>query len=278
MSDTELPPDIVAPRLPAGRERPPAEAPSHKSLIRELRGPLTLGLSAILAFFLFGGFWAATAPLSGAAIAPGIVSPESSRQTVQHLEGGIIRELMVREGQRVMAGDQLVILEDVGAQAEAGARMSRLRALLAAEARLRAERADSDDVAFDHPALADRDDPGVRAAIETQLNQLRTRRENNASRSAILRQRVAQLDKQIQGFERQLSGVRRQQALIAEEIAGVNELFEKGLERKPRLLTLQRTEAELLGTEGELEARIARAQEAIGETELQIVNLKIERL
>ncbi|MFQ5972513.1 MAG: HlyD family type I secretion periplasmic adaptor subunit, partial [Alphaproteobacteria bacterium] len=68
------------------------------------------------------------------------------------------------------------------------------------------------------------------------------------------------------------------QALIAEEIAGVNDLFEKGLERKPRLLTLQRTEAELLGTEGELEARIARAQEAIGETELQIVNLKIERL
>ena len=229
-------------------------------------------------FFIVGGVWATTAPLSGAAIAPGIVSPESSRQTVQHLEGGIIRELRVREGQRVQAGDLLVVLEDVRARAEAGARLSQLRLLAATESRLNAERAAADTIRFDHPVLADKNNGDVRAAIQGQLNQFKTRRDNDHSRAAILRQRIAQIERQIEGSERQLTGIERQYALIGEEIEGVQTLYDKGLERKPRLLELQRKQAELLGTEGDLVARVARAKEAIGETELQIVSLRMERL
>jgi HlyD family type I secretion membrane fusion protein len=92
-----------------------------------------------------------------------------------------------------------------------------------------------------------------------------------------LRQRTVQLEKQIEGFVRQLQSIKRQFALIGEEVADVNELLQKGLARKQRLLALQRTEAQLEGSEGELVARIARTKEAIGETKLQIVNMQIGR-
>ncbi len=266
--------ELVEPAKPGPLARPgEAAAP----LIREVRGSLVLGLSALALFFVIGGIWAATAPLSGAVIAPGIVSPESSRQTIQHLEGGIIKELKVREGQRVNAGDPLVVLEDVRARSEVGALTSRLRVLVATETRLRAERAGSESVEFNHPSLLDRDNPDVRASIQAEINQFRTRRENALSRTAILRQRISQLEKQIEGFRRQLKAVKRQFDLIAEEVQIVDGLYKKGMARKPRLLALQRAQAQLLGSEGELVARIARAEEAIGETELQIVNLKIER-
>ena len=270
--------DVVAPAEPGSpAPRPDDAAAPPPPLMAEVRGSLALGLSALVLFFVVGGVWAATAPLSGAAIAPGIVSPERSRQTVQHLEGGIIRDLTVREGEIVAAGDLLVVLEDVRAQSEVGALTSRLRVLVATEARLRAERAGAESIAFDHASLVDRDDPDVRAAIEAEINQFHTRRENALSRTAILRQRTSQLDKQIEGLERQLIGVKQQFLLITEEVKIVEGLYEKGLARMPRLLALQRTLAQLMGSEGGLVASIVRAREAIGETELRIVNLTIER-
>jgi HlyD family type I secretion membrane fusion protein len=169
------------------------------------------------------------------------------------------------------------VLDDIRARSEVGALTSRLRVLAATEARLGAERAGSESVEFNHPSLLDRDDPDVRAAIQAEINQFRTRRANALSRGAILRQRMSQLATQIDGFRRQLQGVEQQFSLISEEVEIVDGLYKKGLARMPRLLALQRTLAQLLGSEGELVARIAGAEEAIGETELRIVNLVIER-
>ena len=110
MSSDEISPNAAAEdeRLPATAAsetaRPSEAAPPERALQRQIRGPLILGLSAMALFFLVGGLWSGTAPLSGAVIASGVVSPESSRQTVQHLEGGIIREIRVQEGQHVQAG------------------------------------------------------------------------------------------------------------------------------------------------------------------------------
>jgi HlyD family type I secretion membrane fusion protein len=263
----------------------PAETPGPESLRpvpvpslrRELRGPAFLGLAILLGFFIVGGGWAATAPISGAAVAPGVVSPEGSRRRVQHLEGGLIRDIRVSDGDRVQAGDVLMVLADIGAQSEVGQSLSRLRALAATEARLEAERRGANNVAFDHPALKDRGQPEVREVIEQQVNQLITRRANDASQESILTQRIAQLQQQIAGAERQLQSVRRQNELIREEIIVVKDMYEKGYERKSRLLALQRSEADLTGQEGELLSRIARANEQIGETKLQILNIAIKR-
>lgn len=255
----------------------PHRLPPSPPLIYDIRRTGMIGLVILVVFFVLGGGWAATFEISGAAIAPGVVSPEGQRQTVQHLEGGIIREILVREGDVVEAGQPLLVLEDVMAQAEVGALLSRLRALAATEARLQAERVGAEEISFDHPSLADRSDPEVQAVITQQINQFTTRRANDKSREAILVQRTAQLQQQIIGAERQLEGVRRQNELIREEIDTVADLVKQGYERKPRLLALQRAEAELMGTEGELVSRIARAEEAIGETRLQIINLTTDR-
>lgn len=253
---------------------PPTGYPSLK---RELRGPALLGAAIICGFFIVGGSWAATAPIGGAAIAGGVVSPEGSQQRVQHLEGGIIQEIHVREGDRVQAGEVLITLAGIGAQAEAAQLKGRLRSLAATEARLQAERAGASTIVFGHPSLADRDDPEVRKLVEQQVNQFVTRGANDESQQSILAQRIAQLKQQIIGAEKQLASVRQQNELIREELVIVKEMVEKGYERKSRLLALQRTEAELLGQEGELISRRARAEEQIGETELQIVNVKVKR-
>ena len=247
-------------------------------LRKELKATFWVGVTVILLFFVVGGGWSATAPLSGAAIATGVVSPEGSRQTVQHLEGGIIRRIAVREGDSVHAGDGLVFLEGVAAKVEAEALTNRLRTLAAQEQRLEAERTGAAAIAFSHASLQDARDPDVRAVTTQQRDQFATRAANDESRRAILKKRGAQLEKQIAGAQRQLTGTRRQAALIREEITMVKRLVRRGYERKPRLLALQRAEAELVGIEGELAASIARSQEAIAETELAILNVTTERL
>ena len=117
----------------------------------------------------------------------------------------------------------------------------------------------------------------MRKLIDQQNNQFGTRNANDQSQESILNQRVAQLKQQIIGAEKQLESVRRQNELIRQEIVIVKDMVEKGYERKSRLLALQRTEAELLGQEGELVSRVARAEEQIGETKLQIVNIRVKR-
>jgi HlyD family type I secretion membrane fusion protein len=235
------------------------------------------GFAVILAFFVIGGLWAAVAPLSSAAIAPGVVSPKSSRQTVQHLEGGIIRDLLVHEGDHVTAGETLITLEDVSARSEAQSLRSRYQQLVATEARLMAERDAAPEITFPKLLMRQIYDPAIRQIVDAQVNQFNTRRANDDGRKAILRQRVAELEQQIGGLEEQLTSVEKQNVLIDEEASGVETLVNKGLERKPRLLGLQRTKAELLGQQGDLKAKIAQAHESIGETKLEIMKTDTER-
>jgi HlyD family secretion protein len=266
------------PQLPQSSAPLTLSLPPVEPLRKSLRGSGLFGMAIVALFFVVGGGWAATMPLAGATIASGVVSPEGSRRTVQHLEGGIIGEIRVREGDPVRAGDILLVLKDAGAQAAADTLTSRLVSLAAKEARLQAERTEAETISWDHPAFANRTDPDVALALVQQINELATRRASNASRRAILGQQVAQLADQIKGYEKQLESIRRQNALIAEELRDVEGLYRQGYERKARMLALQRAEAELLGTEGDLLARVAAAREAIGEAELKIANLKIERL
>lgn len=266
------------PAVPLSSLPVPAHLLPIEPLGRDLRGTARIGLIVVFLFFIVGAGWAAMAPIGGAVIAEGVVSPEGSRRTVQHLEGGIIREIAVKEGEQVKAGQVLMVLEGVSARAEVGTFTSRLRSLAAIEARLVTERNGGSKISFDHSALADRNDPEIRAIVDQQVNQFEARRSNDAGRESILVQRVAQLETQIVGAQRQLEGVRRQADLIREEIKGVAELYEKGYEKKPRLLALQRSEADLMGDEGDLVSRIARSREQIGETQLQIMNIRQQRL
>ena len=254
--------------------RPPKlAAPADAvSLMHELRRPVRAGVLVVVLFFGGIGWWAASAPLAGAAIAPGVISPDGSRRVVQHLEGGIIREILVSDGSRVRAGDPLIVLEDVQARAGFDALEARFHTLAATQARLLAEQSAAASVSF--PAWlieATSNDPTALEAMVAQRALFDTRAKALEDRKDILRRRIEQLREEIAGLEAQIVADSRQIALIDEEIQDVEQLYRKGLERKSRLLALQRARTDIHGNRAERRARIARAQQAIGETELQII-------
>jgi HlyD family secretion protein len=240
-------------------------------LMHELRR--SIAASALVIGLFFGGFglWAAGAPLAGAAIAPGVISPDGSRRTVQHLEGGIIRAILVDDGSIVQAGDPLIVLEDVRARADYDALQARRYTLAAAQARLLAEQAAANDIYFaDWLIEATGEDATAIEAMVTQRQLFQTRTKALASRQAILGQRIAQLHEEIAGLQAQIDADSRQVELVAEELAGVKYLYDKGLARKTQLLALERAQNDLEGDQAERRASIARARQAIGENELQI--------
>jgi HlyD family type I secretion membrane fusion protein len=244
--------------------------------LAELTGrPRRYGYAAALALLLFFGGWSALAPLASAALAPGVISPDGSRKTVDHLEGGIVRAIHVREGDAVAAGAALVTLEDVQARARYEELRERYLYLLAVEARLTAERSGALGIGFPDELLA-ATDASVRQAVASQRELLESRRSTQAGRERILKQRVRQLDEQNAGLEEVYLAQERQLALIREEIAGVQQLFDKGLAQYPRLLALKRAEADLEAEKAANRARIAENAQRIGETEIQLLTLREE--
>ena len=233
----------------------------------------------VVALFFFGlGGWAVTAPLDSAAIATGIISPDGSRRTVQHLEGGIIRNILVTDGDKVIEGQPLVVLEDTRARADFDDLLNQLRTLTAIRSRLAAEQQDLPEIEFPDWLLNETYDPEVRTVLDAQIDLLTTRREAHENRIAILGQRLAQQEAEIAGLDAQVDSLSEQGRLIEQEVAGVQELLAKGLERQPRLLALQRAAAQIQGVRAETVSQIARIDQAIGETRLEMINLNTERL
>jgi HlyD family type I secretion membrane fusion protein len=253
------------------------QKPEEPGFGRAIRGPLLFGLALVVLFFAGFGTWSAIAPLASAAVAPGLISPDGSRRTIQHLEGGIIREILVRDGSRVEAGEPLLVLEDIAARAGRDARMANHYTLLATEARLAAEAEGAAEPVF--PAEVRRAaarSPEVARILEDQASRFAARRATIDGRKAVLRRRAAQLEAEIGGLEDQIASQERQIALIEQETANVRLMVDRGLERLPRLLSLQRQQAEIDGERAANVAAIARARQAIAETEMQVLNLDAE--
>ncbi|MEO3433764.1 HlyD family type I secretion periplasmic adaptor subunit [Inquilinus sp. CAU 1745] len=244
--------------------------PAPPPLLVQLRRPLLVAAAVIALFFGGFGIWSVTATLASAALAPGTVSPDGSRRTVQHLEGGIIADIRVAEGSHVQAGDVLMVLEDVSADASVDLLIGRRRALAAARARLAAEEAGDPAISF--PAWLSED--GAAADIlAAERDRFAARRASRAGLVEVMERRIAQYRAEIAGLEVQIDARTLQLDLIAEEIAAVRTLLDQGLERRPRLLALQRTEADIMAARAENRAGIARARQAIAQTEAEILNL-----
>ncbi len=240
--------------------------------------PVSIGVAVVVAFFGGIGGWAAVATLESAAIAPGVVTVASNRKTVQHLEGGIVGEILVRDGDEVTAGQVLIRLDETRPRATLELLRGRRRSAAALEARLVAERDGDDSVRFPDWLLDEGDDPEVRAVVEGEMSIFVARARTLASQVAVLGQRIAQFGEEITGLEGQLAAEDTQLALIAEEMTAVEVLLEKGLERKPRLLALQRRAAEIEGSRSANLAAIARARQNIGEARLRISELETARI
>lgn len=237
------------------------------------RDAVLAGLAIILMFFGGFGAWAVLAPLSAAAIAPGTVRVEGYRKTVQHLEGGIIRDLRVHEGDSVQHGQLLIRLNPTQAHARFKALLDQYLSLQAEEARLLAERDHAARMIFSRTLLRMRNNPGVSDSLSSQRRIFDSRRRSFEGRISILRQRINQLRSQRDGLTGQVSAEESQIALLGEEISGAQELYDQHLEGNTRLLELQRLAAALEGSLAGHLAEIAQAGQAIGETRLEIINL-----
>lgn len=234
------------------------------------RFAMIFGLAALILFAGGFGAWAVLAPLSEAAAGPGVIKVEGNRRTVQHLEGGIVREILVRDGDRVQAGDVLLRLDDVAAGAQFQALDAQKLFLLAQDARLTAELANAPAIDWPEELVARRNDPRVADAIAGQTALFIARRTAFESNQQVLAARIDQLRASTESARSQLVSQERQMALIREEMRGVSELLRLGLERRPRLLALQRAEASLVGNRDDIIGQIQRNEASITETEAQM--------
>jgi len=241
-----------------------------------LRFPIIIGCVIIALFFGALGGWAALAPLESAAIAPGEVTIDTNRKTIQHLEGGIIGKILVRDGDIVAAGQVLIRLEKIQSHAELELLQGRHITASAIEARLIAERDGRMEVSFPEWLLDRLEEPKVIDTVAGQMNIFASRQESLDHQTKILLQRIAQFEEEITGLEGLIAAENVQLKLIAEEIKDVRHLVELGLARRPRLLALEREVAALEGQRSQNLAGIARARQSILETELRISELHTE--
>ncbi len=260
------------------RERDRACPVRSASPLKRLSGQIGLSVGLLVAFVFGLGSWAAIAPLESAAIARGEIEVVSKRKTVQHLEGGIISEILVRDGDQVSAGQILIQLDDTQARAALAALQGQLWDLQAREARLQAERNANEVLDFPpHFREAAASDPAVARIVSGEREIFKSRRDLLASRVSFIAQKIAKTEEEIVGLKAQERAVSKAAVIIGREIDSVTPLFEKGLVKLNRFLRLQREQTELEGRRGDILARIARAHQTIGQAKAEILKLRSER-
>jgi HlyD family type I secretion membrane fusion protein len=222
--------------------------------------------------------WAAFAPLDSALVAPGVVVVESHRKTIQHLEGGIVKEILVHDGQQVKAGQTLLVLDDTQARVNLELLQDEADALTAQEARLKAERDGVVEITFPPELIARQSDPKVDEAIRVEQKTFASRKESLTQQIGVLTSRKGENERVIAGLQDEQTALETQIALIAQETNSVQQMVNKGLEPVPKLLALQRQSADLTGQRGQLIEKISQVDLNNGENNLQIVNLKSQQL
>jgi HlyD family type I secretion membrane fusion protein len=236
--------------------------------------PTIFGLAILVLWVGCFGVWAGFAPLHGAVVASGTFVATGQNKLIQHLEGGIIREHLVKEGDPVDANQVLVRLDDTSAKAKLRRLVLRQYRLLTMKARLEAEMRESDRLDMPSPLAASAGDPEVEAIFQRQRNELDARRTSLAAEELVLRKEIAGLEETIRGYEAQVKSAGQRFALFAEELKDKNMLLERQLARKAEVLSLRRAEASLAGDLGELTGRIADAKERIARASQRIAHLR----
>jgi HlyD family secretion protein len=253
---------------------PDAERIAHADLRRTLKVPALACAVVVVGFFGVFGVWTATAPLSSAAIAQGVVSPEGSRKTVQHLEGGIIRTFLMREGAQVKKGDLLIVMDDTQARANYTALQSQGLRFAATKMRIEAlqRKVTHLDLAAQFPnAMSDKE---FAQFVANEQEIFETRRRTLDQQRQIYAQQIEQLKEEIRGYQAQIESTNAQLGFIDDELKDTRQLVAQGLARKPRLLELERMRANLVGNAGQLVSSVAKSGQKIAEISLTQVDLE----
>ncbi|MGC8203035.1 HlyD family type I secretion periplasmic adaptor subunit [Aliiroseovarius sp. PTFE2010] len=240
--------------------------------------PIAVGLFIILV--VLGGFfaWAWMATISGAIVASGQIEVEQNRQVVQHPDGGVVAEILVREGQMVDAGQTLIRLDPTLLSSQLSITEGQLFELMARRARLEAERDQRDQITFDPDlAVLAKTNQDVAELMDGQRQLFEARRVTRQKERETLSNRIFQIESQIRGIVAQQAALDEQLSLIQEELEDQQSLLDRGLAQSSRVLALRREAAALAGQLAELAASEASAKERISEIEIELLKLDTDR-
>ncbi len=242
---------------------------------RSTRLPTLMGIG-VLAFSVMGfGFWGSVAPIAGAIVSSGAFVATGQNKIIQHLEGGVIQDILVHEGDVVEPGQILLQLDETVPRAELRRLSLKQARLLAIEARLRAEMADRAEIGFPPELLQEQaTDPEIATIVKAQRSTLEARRKSLQSEILSIRTGIDALQERIKGSTTQLVAVQQQIAYFEEELGAKEQLLKNGLIRKSEVLALQRARANLQGEAGRLTGDIGDAKERIARSEEQIVGTR----
>ena len=242
-------------------------------LQQKLRRPI-IGGSIVVGLLFVGLLLWAFLSISGAVLAPGVVRVENNSKDIKRLESGIVREILVREGQRVARGQLLIRFDDTQSKAVVDVYQNNVDSARANIARFQAEAANASDVVFPPELTTRAADPRVATLLATQRGLFQTRMLLYSSQAQVLRSQAAQLTTQISGMHIQAQAIDDQAGLVQQELRDVRELNRQGYAPQSRLLALERSAVSVKGQRGSMTADMARARQSIGEIQLQIAQLE----
>ncbi len=246
-------------------------------LQQRLRRPMVVGAGVIGAFVIGLGLWASVSQLSTGITAQAEVRADAQRKTLRHRETGVVKAILVKEGQLVRAGQPLLLFNDVEARAAVTVTQNQYDTFLSQNARFTAEALGKGSLEFPAELTSRMSDPAVATLVRDQQFVFTARQQLFQSQAAVLQQRIEQQETQVVGQQAQVDSILEQQRLTEEELSGYRKLNEQGFAPKTLILRYERTLAELAGRRGQLVADIARLRQQMGETRLQLTSLRNER-
>lgn len=242
---------------------------------RSTRLPTLVGVGVLALTVMGFGYWGGIAPIAGAVVTSGAFVATGQNKLIQHLEGGVIQEILVREGDIVQKGQTVIQLDETSPRAELRRLSLRQARLLAIEARLRAEMAEESEITFPAELLSKlQADPDFTTIVKAQRATIDAHRKSLQSEIASLRTGIDALHERINGSTAQLTSVREQIAFFDEELGAKEQLLRSGLIRKSEVLALQRARANLQGEAGRITGEIGDSKEKIARSEEQIVGAR----
>lgn len=242
------------------------------------RAPLTVGIVALLVLVVGFGSWASLSQISGAIIAGGQIEVDRNRQIVQHLDGGVVEQILVDEGDTVQVGQTLIRLDSKLLTSTIATTEGQLFELMARRGRYEAERDNTPDIQFDPELLQLAETiQSVADILAGQSRLFAARIDSLGNEISQMHKRRSQISDQIVGIEAQQASLETQLILITSELADQKSLYDRGLTPASRVLALQREQASLRGQAGELAASKAQAEGRITEIEIEIIKLATTR-
>jgi HlyD family type I secretion membrane fusion protein len=250
---------------------------AHKNKVVALQ-PIRYGIVSLLFLILFFGFWAIFAPIDSAAVAIGNVVLDSRKKVQQHLEGGIIKEIYVKDGSDVVAGQILIKLDDTQSRSNLKLLYNQKVASESRAGRLIAERDGLPEIIIDGEMLNVEDDPDIAKIIAGEHNIFLQRKKALSGKVRVLQQKIKQLKKEKIALKSQNNAQETSLGFVNEQIGTTKKLVANRSAKKSELIKLQKESVQLQGSIGKFYADIAKVEQTINEAKLEIINLRTNRL